>query len=1501
MSIEAEDNSGTLDFFSEVTKYFMDFLETDFHKRRLPRRSIKARNSDNLLVGVSLKKYESFNREIQKCISDGFSNSKNLRVKKGQFKAVIPKNILELITLQISKISNLDFQNLIESIALRIEQEAILNKDDFEFALASSLDSANANFYNEMIHPFISNLEKPLSNRELGDKDDIFMLEQELVEIFVQQVTNKISEILRRLIVGEQVNVAQELSTIITLGDLQNGLTVHFENLQVSDLFYEIHELANNKMILDKQEFYLYFGDISFQSYKYPLFYIPLEIKPDKDSFDISFDSQLYVNKKALDFISQEYNRLKGTHGNLKLDEGRIIYLSQIENGLLDLLNNLTIEIENFFELRGSISFGTSYESTARGADVSMTNSFHFGLFDKSDEALVNDYEEILSELSMKEGDLAETFQQLLSDFLLNNPIPVGPEVEEEWYETDISDKLVISSPIPLNSEQLQILNAIKKPNSKYLVVEGPPGTGKSHTITAIIFDAILNEKSTLVLSDKKEALDVVEKNIVETMNKVRFDQNFQNPILRLGKTGNTYSQILSKSSITDMKTHFYASRKEFETFDDQLDEAIESLKVDIKEELNDYEAIDLEDIEELSNLESSLSSSKFIFDEPELMGMENGALCFDAIRSGISQFRDLQSNPQLVEIGFMTGLSESKITDYPILVSRLNSALEILEKLRKEIPADLSALRNFKELKLSQIQVLKAYLDSYFKCNKPIIGYAFSKGKLAELDSRFIHSFGYQGPLPSRNLIQMQTIYKFMLEMNSLIASQRNYEESAENLAALIKHLVSSPVTLDWYQKNKESLENIAESVEQAPFFPKTMKKLGLDLQVLTSINQSKLFTCDQNLLDLQIKLIALRQSIQAEFANISEVNYSIRKNLIERLMIAKVTNELDGRVINFYENHRNDAETLKKIIKSKQKFPTSQFSQLSEAFPCILAGIRDFAEYIPLHNQMFDLLIIDEASQVSLAQAFPALIRAKKVLILGDRKQFSNIKANQARSDTNREYLSRLEASFKANVSTNPSQLIRLGKFNIKTSVLEFFEFISNYNIQLRKHFRGYKEIISYSNKYFYRNSLQVMKIRAKHIDEVIKFDFVEPNHSDEIQPNTNLAEVKRIIFHLRNDIVAGKTPSIGIITPHTNQQKLLQDEISKLPENEMLFNDFKLKIMTFDTCQGEERDIIYYSMVASRFSDKLWGIFIKDLNNVDIEEDGQIKAQRLNVGFSRAKECVHFILSKPLEEFSGSIGEALRHFAFVLSEGLKERLPEETDQTSAMESEVLHWFYQTDFWNRNRSRITFIPQFEVGKYLKQLDPTYTHPLYKVDFLIALKESESKETKIILEYDGFAEHFRDHANVNKYNYQVYMSEGDIYRQKVLESYGYRFIRLNKFNTGADPIDTLNTKLQSMFSEHEAPNLFFRRMQKTIVNLQNGDERQCPRCEKVRPLKDFRDTSLVSGYGRACTTCKSSNGRYSPRKTSSGVCKRCGSPLVMRTGRFGNYFVCTRYPQCKR
>ena len=86
-----------------------------------------------------------------------------------------------------------------------------------------------------------------------------------------------------------------------------------------------------------------------------------------------------------------------------------------------------------------------------------------------------------------------------------------------------------------------------------------------------------------------------------------------------------------------------------------------------------------------------------------------------------------------------------------------------------------------------------------------------------------------------------------------------------------------------------------------------------------------------------------------------------------------------------------------------------------------------------------------------------------------MGDKKQFSNIKSNQAKNETNNEYLSGLKSSFNTNIGSNISEVQRLGKFDIKTSILDFFEYIHNFRIMLKKHFRGYPELISYSSKYF------------------------------------------------------------------------------------------------------------------------------------------------------------------------------------------------------------------------------------------------------------------------------------------------------------------------------------------------------------------------------------------------------------------------------------------------
>ena len=69
----------------------------------------------------------------------------------------------------------------------------------------------------------------------------------------------------------------------------------------------------------------------------------------------------------------------------------------------------------------------------------------------------------------------------------------------------------------------------------------------------------------------------------------------------------------------------------------------------------------------------------------------------------------------------------------------------------------------------------------------------------------------------------------------------------------------------------------------------------------------------------------------------------------------------------------------------------------------------------------------------------------------------------------------------------------------------------------------------------------------------------------------------------------------------------------------------------------------------------------------------------------------------------------------------------------------------------------------------------------------------------KIIIEYDGFKEHFDDIEEVNVSNYEFYLKDKDIYRQKTLEGYGYKFLRINKFNLGKDPIEVLNRRIRDL------------------------------------------------------------------------------------------------------
>jgi very-short-patch-repair endonuclease len=356
-----------------------------------------------------------------------------------------------------------------------------------------------------------------------------------------------------------------------------------------------------------------------------------------------------------------------------------------------------------------------------------------------------------------------------------------------------------------------------------------------------------------------------------------------------------------------------------------------------------------------------------------------------------------------------------------------------------------------------------------------------------------------------------------------------------------------------------------------------------------------------------------------------------------------------------------------------------------------------------------------------------------------------------------------------------------------------------------------------------------------------------------------------------------------------------------------------------MTFDTCQGEERDIIYYSMVATETDDKLGHIFPREISKTGYDDDSnsEIRRQRLNVGFSRSKETMHFVLSKPADAYRGSIGEAIRHYVNLKDEVAKRLTSEAVDQNSPMEKKVLNWLYETPFWQKNgqSGKCELHAQFELGEYLSQLDPTYHHPNYVVDFILFYQDESNRNYRIIFEYDGFNEHTEaeNRQYVDGNNFESYLKEDDIYRQKVLESYGYEFIRLNRFNVGTNPVEYINDRIEKLINGSMIANSAGHDIDAIIkgqaVGLFNGDLKECQNCGRVIPVDEFKDSTLASGIGRVCKNCKDKKASLKAtrvKKSKSAAiltgqpCPRCGRMLALRNGRFGQFYGCSGFPYCK-
>jgi len=1288
----------------------------------------------------------------------------------------------------------------------------------------------------EIVAPVLQLLERAFERTSLSAVDSVYEVETDLVAMITRPAVEQMAKPLVALMVkGDEAAFKEVLDTFFTEVDIERLLLDFFRDFAAADLQDELMEVMSYvKTGTEGLSFYLYLCDIKHRATNFPLFYLPLNIAihPETNALELTLEPLLYVHKQAIDFVVQE---VEGSAHRTAISavEKRIVHIEEarsVVDEMIPVLGKLQLSLG----LSGFVDVKLPQLQQADNAAVKITNAAYLAAFDRSDESVLNDYEALLSVLNAEDARASQLFQDIIGGMLLQEPVSVKWEVEAAWAEVPVADRLVANSPIPLNEEQRKILNTLRHDQGRFLVVQGPPGTGKSHTITAIAFDCILSGRNVLVLSDKQEALDVVEDKLRDALASVRTDDDFPDPILRLGRQGGTYTRLLSAGSQEKIRNYHRSQSAAAAQLDEERSKKQARLKSLIDQTIAAYSAVNMSELAELHRLEASLGRV-----HPELVAH------LRKVGAPASLYA-LADNA--AKVGNSTTATAFIPSDRPKTIAHLYQAA-LIEGLAGEMQRDMP----LQHVSLAgwigtdaRLAVRKALAEAE-AVRWPLFGYLFVGAKVADINLRLVDLLG-----PRAESVDVR---KDSRRIQGLLDTMLAVDKALE------RWKVSSDFGIGVWGRLREGKPAAPSATTLVIMLRSFEHCYGREILDVIGTRKFPTFADLVTMLCDAARYGSLWHKLESQFSKVPSYDFLGLKGELEQLHVTSMTREIDGRFIGFVDSHRGLAKSLAGVIKAKQQFPQDQFGPLKEAFPCVIAGIREFAEYIPLKEALFDVVVIDEASQVSVAQAFPALLRAKKAVVLGDRHQFSNVKSATASKELNRGWLNELEGFFRERISTQADKIQRLKHFDVKRSILDFFDLIANNEVVLKKHFRGYMETISFSSKYFYDKVLQAIKIRSRPIEEVIRFTLLPPAESQGDAGNTNGREVEFIVSELEHLLSSDARETVGIITPFREQQALLTRVILRHAKSQQFTERLRLKIMTFDTCQGEERDIILYSMVATRERDLLNYIFPVALENISDDVEEKLKVQRLNVGLSRAKETMHFVISKPIDEFKGTAGRVLAHYRQVLEDD--SRLPRagDTDARSPMEAKVLDYLKQTEFFRKHQERLQIQAQFPIGEYLRQLDPLYKHPAYRCDFLIRVS-GLGRAVNIIVEYDGFEFHFDHHTEVDQTNYPDYYKPEDVERQLILEGYGYKFLRINRFNLGRDPVSVLSERLESLVraAHEDRTNPVVESIRTTAEDLQNGDSKVCATCGKVRSVDDFWDPDLREGggaYGRKCLPCK--------------------------------------------
>ena len=417
--------------------------------------------------------------------------------------------------------------------------------------------------------------------------------------------------------------------------------------------------------------------------------------------------------------------------------------------------------------------------------------------------------------------------------------------------------------------------------------------------------------------------------------------------------------------------------------------------------------------------------------------------------------------------------------------------------------------------------------------------------------------------------------------------------------------------------------------------------------------------------------------------------------------------------------------------------KLVKKSIGALIELHPCWMMVPTSVASYLP-REELFDLVIIDEASQMTPEHSISALMRAKQAVIVGDTNQLpptNFFKSNNTFDDDEDEDTSTVEES-----------------------ILELANSAFHPKHRLLWHYRSRHEaLIAFSNNYIYDNELVIFPSPGGAPQKMgVTLVRVNGVYQSGLNPIEASAVVDAVIKFMEMD----SDRSLGVVTMNQSQMEQIESSILRQSESNNIVRSYidkwsskdeglqKFIVKNIENVQGDERDVIFISTVYG--NDSL-GKFRQALGPIN----GVAGKRRLNVLFSRAKEKITTFTSIPLDRLNpGDHNEGaillkrwLEYSANgTLGESLKKSSRALFGPDSPFEEHVIERIKSIGY--------QAIPQVGVSNYF--IDIGVRHPDYDLGYICGV------------ECDGASYHSSKSAR-----------DRDILRQEVLERLGWDIFRI--------------------------------------------------------------------------------------------------------------------------